>query len=187
MSTLMIVVGSVRPGRIGLPIANWVHGEVTSSNTDFDVDIVDLAELSLPFMDEPAHPVKRSYTKDHTIKWSARVDAADAFIFVTPEYNHSYSPALKNALDFLSAEWKHKPVMFVSYGGTSGGTRGVVALEVATNALGLVRIPSAVELPFAMRDVVDGVFTADEKVSATLTKALAELAATSAALAPLRA
>jgi len=198
VNTLMIVVGSVRPGRIGLPIAQWVHREVEAVHgsdepsvrgfgADLTVDFVDLAELALPFMDEPAHPVKRTYTKQHTIDWSSRVDAADAFIFVTPEYNHSYSPALKNALDFLSAEWKHKPVTFVSYGGTSGGTRGVVALEVVTNALGLVRTAASIELPFAMRDVVDGIYAGDEKATATLTKALAELATTSAALAPLRA
>jgi len=183
----MIVVGSVRPGRIGLPIAQWVHGEVAASNAGFDVDFVDLAELALPFMDEPAHPAKREYTKPHTIAWSARVDAADAFIFVTPEYNHSYSPALKNALDFLFTEWKHKPVTFVSYGGVAAGTRGVVSLEPVTNALGLVRTAASIELPFAMRDVVDGIYTGDEKATALLTKALAELAATSAALAPLRA
>jgi NAD(P)H-dependent FMN reductase len=189
----MIVVGSVRPGRIGLPIAQWVQGQTEAANTagaegaGFDIDFVDLAELALPFMDEPAHPIKRAYTKQHTIDWSARVDAADAFIFVTPEYNHSYSPALKNALDFLSAEWKHKPVTFVSYGGVAAGTRGVVALEPVITALGLVRTAASVELPFAMRDVVDGVFAGDEKATAILTKALAELAETSAALAPLRA
>jgi NAD(P)H-dependent FMN reductase len=198
----MIVVGSVRPGRIGLPIAQWVQREVEAqraSDSDggsgdladgdaaFDVDFVDLVELALPFMDEPAHPSKRAYTKQHTIDWSARVLEADAFIFVTPEYNHSYSPALKNALDFLFTEWKHKPVTFVSYGGTSGGTRGAVALEVVTNAVGLVRTAASIELPFAGRNVVDGVYTGDEKASAILTAALAELAATAAALAPLRA
>lgn len=195
----MIVVGSVRPGRIGLPIAQWVEAQVVSAQAEaakssdsagfagFDVDFVDLAQLALPFMDEPSHPAKREYTKPHTIAWSTRVDAADAFIFVTPEYNHSYSPALKNALDFLSAEWKHKPVTFVSYGGVAAGTRGVVALEPVTNALGLVRTAASIELPFAMRDVVDGVYTGDEKAMAFLAKALTELAATSAALAPLRA
>jgi NAD(P)H-dependent FMN reductase len=190
----MIVVGSVRPGRIGLSIAQWVQRELEATISGADgavaavtIDFVDLAVLALPFMDEPAHPIKRQYTKQHTFDWSARVDAADAFIFVTPEYNHSYSPALKNALDFLSAEWKHKPVTFVSYGGgTSPGTRGVVAMAPVINALGLVRTAASIEIPFAGRAVVDGVYEGDDKAKTILARALAELVATTAALAPLR-
>ena len=128
MTNLMIIVGSVRPGRVGLPVAEWVR-ETASRHQHFEVDFVDLKELALPFMDEPQHPAKRQYTHDHTKAWSERVDAADAFILVSPEYNHSYGPALKNALDYLAQEWKHKPVGVVSYGGVSGGTRGVAALD----------------------------------------------------------
>lgn len=171
----MIIVGSVRPGRIGLPIAQWVE-EAAVAHGGFDVDFVDLAELALPFMDEPNHPAKRQYTKQHTIDWSARVDAADAFIFVTPEYNHSYSPVLKNAIDFLSQEWWRKPVGIVSYGGVSGGTRAVTALEPVFAITGLVRAGAEVELPFAGASVADGVFTPDEKAIAILGKQLAELA-----------
>jgi len=83
MTKLMIVVASVRPGRVGLPIAKWVD-EVAQANGDFEIDFADLAEINLPFMDEPGHPAARQYTKPHTIAWSERVDAADAFIFVTP-------------------------------------------------------------------------------------------------------
>jgi NAD(P)H-dependent FMN reductase len=109
----MIIVGSVRPGRIGLPIANWVR-ERAEAHGGFDVDFVDLAELNLPFMDEPNHPSLHQYTKPHTIAWSERVAAADAFIFVTPEYNHSYSPALKKsrAAPVESSRWtrwSHRP------------------------------------------------------------------------------
>ena len=127
MTRLMIIVGSVRPGRVGLPIAEWVRDRAVEHG-GFDVDFVDLLELGLPFMDEPNHPRLRQYTKPHTIAWSERVNAADAFLFVTPEYNYSSSPALKNAIDFLNQEWWRKPVGFVSYGGVSSGTRGVVAL-----------------------------------------------------------
>jgi NAD(P)H-dependent FMN reductase len=183
VNTLMIIVGSVRPGRIGLPIAQWVQREAA---TRFDVDLVDLVELDLPFMDEPNHPAKRQYTKQHTLDWSARVDAADAILLVTPEYNHSYSPALKNALDYLHAEWWRKPVGFVSYGGVSGGTRGVVALEPVTNGLGLVRAGAAVEIPFAGAQVKDGVFTPSEKESAILANELAEIALLAEALKPLQ-
>ena len=84
----------------------------------------DLLELGLPFMDEPQHPSKRMYSKPHTLAWSERVDATDAFVFVTPEYNHSYAPAIKNAIDFLFHEWWRKPWISVAYGGESSGTPG---------------------------------------------------------------
>ena len=179
----MIVVGSVRPGRIGLPIAEWVAGV---AKHQFEVDVVDLAELSLPFMDEPNHPAKRQYTKQHTIDWSERVDAADAIILVTPEYNHSFSPALKNALDFLGQEWWRKPVGFVSYGGVSGGTRGVVMLEPTITGLGMVRTGAGVEIPFASAQVVDGSFEPSAKETAILGKQLGELEQLAAALRPLQ-
>ena len=185
VNKVMIIVGSVRPGRAGLPIAQWVESVVKESG-QFDIDFVDLAELALPFMDEPNHPSKRQYTKPHTIAWSERVDAADAFIFVTPEYNHSYSPVLKNAIDFLSQEWWRKPVGFVSYGGVSAGSRGVTALEPVTNGVGLVRAGAAVELPFGMMQVADGVFTPNEKEIAILGKQLVELSTLADALKPLR-
>jgi len=182
---LMIVVGSVRPGRIGLPIAEWVS-KAAQADGRFEIDFVDLAELALPFMDEPSHPRLRQYTQPHTIAWSERVDAADAFVFVTPEYNHSFSPALKNAMDYLSQEWWRKPVGFVSYGGVSAGSRGVTALEPVVVGLGLVRAGAEVEIPFAGKSVVDGEFEADAKVSAILANQLDELVALSAALTPLR-
>lgn len=182
----MIVVGSVRPGRVGLPIAEWVRAEAEKTGT-FEIDFVDLAELALPFMDEPSHPSLKKYTKQHTLDWSARVDAAEAFIFVTPEYNHSFSPALKNAIDFLNKEWWRKPLGFVSYGGVSGGTRGVASLIPTTSNLGLVRVGANVELNFGGRQVVDGVFEPGEKETAILAKELAELDNLSGFLAPARA
>ena len=182
---LMIIVGSVRPGRIGLPIANWVK-ERAEAPGGLEVDFVDLAELNLPFMDEPNHPSLHQYTKPHTIAWSERVAAADAFLFVTPEYNHSYSPALKNALDFLNREWWRKPVGFVSYGGVSGGTRGVVALTASTSVLGLVKIGANVELNFARAQVVDEVFLPNDKESAIIEKELGELLELSELLKPSR-
>ncbi|MCU1514380.1 MAG: NADPH-dependent oxidoreductase [Microbacteriaceae bacterium] len=185
MSKLMIVVGSVRPGRVGLPIAQWVQSAAESHGA-FEIDFVDLAELALPFMDEPNHPRLRQYTKQHTFDWSARVDAAEAFIFVTPEYNHSFSPALKNAVDFLSLEWWRKPLGFVSYGGVSSGTRGVTALEPVTAGVGLVRAGAAVELPFGGQQVQDGVFVPQEKETAILGHLLTELALMADVLKPLQ-
>jgi NAD(P)H-dependent FMN reductase len=182
---LMIIVGSVRPGRIGLPIARWAEARAVEHG-GFEIDFVDLAELALPLMDEPNHPRLAQYTRPHTIAWSERVAAADAFLLVTPEYNHSYSPALKNALDYLHREWWRKPVGFVSYGGVSAGTRGVVALTVVTSGLGMVRTGAAVEINFAGQHIHDGVFEPTEKEVAILGHLLDELGPLSEALAPLR-
>lgn len=174
MTKLMIVVGSVRPGRLGLPIAKWVE-EIAASNIDLEIDFADLGEIGLPFMDEPVPPAKRQYTKPHTIAWSERVDAADAFIFVTPEYNHSFSPVLKNAIDFLKQEWANKPVGFVSYGAAAAGARGVTALEPVLVALGMRKVSSSVEISAVWTRVVDGTFLAEEHEVDTLTAQIAQL------------
>jgi len=182
----MIVVASVRPGRVGLPIAEWVKAEAEKT-AKFEIDFADLAEINLPFMDEPNHPMLHQYTKQHTLDWSARVEAAEAFIFVTPEYNYSFSPALKNALDYLNKEWWRKPLAYVSYGGVSGGTRGVADLMTVTSALGLVRVGANVELSFGGRQVADGVFQPQEKEIAILAKQFDELDNLAGFLTPARA
>ncbi|BDZ44749.1 NADPH-dependent FMN reductase [Naasia aerilata] len=187
MTRVMVIAGSVRPGRIALPIANWVVSEL-SGQDGVEIDFVDLAELALPLMDEPAHPMAREYTKPHTIAWSERVDAADAFVFVTPEYNHSFSPALKNALDYLNHEWRRKPLAFVSYGGVSAGTRGVVALKAVTAGLGLIPTLASVEINFPRNHLAeDGSFVPSDTQRGKLHQALAELVALSGALSPMRA
>ena len=185
MSHVMIVVGSVRPGRIGLPIAEWVRSRVEEAG--HDVDFVDLKELALPFLDEPSHPIKRDYQHAHTRAWSARVDAADALIFVTPEYNHSYSPALKNAIDYLYSEWQAKPVGFVSYGGQAGGLRGVNSIEPVLSSVGLVKVPTEVALSGAGKQVQDGAFTADERQTSGLDALITQVVAYGEALRPLQA
>ena len=182
---LMIIVGSVREGRVGLPIAEWVN-QVALADGRFDIDFADLKEIALPLMDEPNHPRMQQYTQPHTIEWANRVAAADAFIFVFPEYNHSYSPALKNALDFLATEWKHKPVGLVSYGGVSGGTRGVAALDPVLATVGLVKTSHSVEIDYVSTQIVDGVFTPAEKHAALLSHQLDDLTELSAVLATLR-
>lgn len=182
----MIVIGSVRSVRAGLPVGEWVRSQVEADGR-FEVDWADLRELDLPWMDEPNHPSKRQYTMPHTIAWSERVDAADAFIFVTPEYNHSYSPALKNAFDYLNQEWWRKPIAFVSYGGLAGGSRGVSAFEPVFVPLGAVKTTANVEIPFVATMISDGVFTPTEKESAILRKMLDELGTLAPALKALRA
>jgi NAD(P)H-dependent FMN reductase len=143
---LMIIIASTRPGRVGLPVGQWFARQAEAQG-DFVVQVVDLAELNLPFMDEPNHPRMRAYTKQHTKDWSAMVDAADAIVLVTPEYNHGYVAPLKNAIDFLMHEWMYKPVGLVSYGGVSGGLRAVQMLKPTLSALKMIPLPEAVPIP----------------------------------------
>lgn len=186
MPTLMIIAASVREGRIGLPIAEWVRGAAQVDGR-FDIDWADLKEIALPMMDEPNHPRLRQYTHPWTKAWSARVDAADAFVFVQPEYNYSYAPSLKNALDYLSQEWWRKPLGTVSYGGISGGTRGVVGLRPSELAVGLVPTTANVELPWAAKQIDDGAFVPRDTQEHALHAMLDELVSLDAALAPVRA
>ncbi len=145
--TLMIVVGSTRPGRVGLPVAEWIQERAVAHGA-FEVDLADLAEINLPFMDEPNHPRLRQYTHAHTQAWSARVEAAAAFVFVSPEYNHGLSAPLKNAIDYLHNEWRHKPVGLVTYGGVSAGTRAAQMIKPIVAALSMVPMVEAVTIPF---------------------------------------
>lgn len=185
MPKLMIVLGSVREGRIGLPIAEWVR-RTAEADGRFEVDFADLAEIALPFMDEPNHPRLRRYTKRHTIEWSERVDAADAFLFAFPEYNYSYGPAIKNALDYLHGEWNRKPVGFVNWGGNSGGTRAQTALRTVVGALGLVLTKGNIEINRPQMQLVDGAFVPNEQQATVLGLQLDELLALDEALTPLR-
>ncbi|MFT4199555.1 NADPH-dependent FMN reductase [Gordonia sp. (in: high G+C Gram-positive bacteria)] len=186
MPTLMIVVGSVREGRIGLPIAEWAR-RAADEDGRFDVDFADLAEIDLPFMDEPNHPRLHQYTKAHTVEWSKRAEAADAFLFVFPEYNYSYAPAIKNALDYLSAEWNRKPVGFVNWGGNSAGTRAQVALRPVVTGLGMVMTKGNVEINFPQKQVDDeGRFVPNEQQAAVLQAQFDEMLALDQALRPLR-
>lgn len=178
---LMIILGSVRPQRVGLHVAVWAH-ELVSESPDVDIDFVDLAELNLPFMDEPALPKEQRYTKRHTMLWSARVQAADAFLFVTPECNSGYSPALKNALDFLHHEWAGKPVGFVSYGGLAGGTRGVSALRPVLDSLDLVGTRTNIAIRYVKEQVDDDYFVPLESQRVELSTLLTELRSLSAAV-----
>src|ERR1700754_5211417 len=122
MPKLHVILASTRPGRAGEPIADWFVDRAREHGA-FDVELIDLAVVDLPFLDEPNHPRLRRYEHQHTKDWSARIAAGDAFVFVPPEYNYGMTAPLKNAIDFLHFEWQHKPVGFVSYGGVAAGTR----------------------------------------------------------------
>jgi NAD(P)H-dependent FMN reductase len=142
-----IIIASTRPGRVGLSVGQWVS-ERAAEHVGFEVKVLDLAEINLPFMDEPNHPRLRQYIHQHTKDWSAAVDDLDAFVFVLPEYNYGMTAPLKNALDFLHQEWQYKPVGLVSYGGLAGGTRAAQMLKQVVTALKMMPLTEAVAIPF---------------------------------------
>ena len=109
MPKLSIIIASTRPGRVGVPVAEWFRDRALEHD-GFDVDVVDLAAVNLPLFDEPNHPRFRQYVHQHTKDWSAIVDESDAFVFVMPEYNYGFNAAIKNAIDYLHHEWTYKPV-----------------------------------------------------------------------------
>lgn len=144
---VQIFVCSTREKRIGLPIGQWVEA-LARKRDDIEVELIDLKEINLPMFDEPHHPRLGKYEHEHTKRWSAVVSRADGFVFVTPEYNHSFPASLKNAIDYLNAEWKFKPVAFVSYGGVAAGTRAVQALKPVLACFHMMPLFEAVNIPF---------------------------------------
>lgn len=143
---LGIVTCSTRPGRKGPAISDWIIRKAGDLKTA-DVAHLDLAEYNLPVFDEAAHPRTGTYAHAHTQRWSADVAATDAFVFVTPEYNHNPPSALINAVTYLSREWAYKPLAFVSYGGIAGGVRAVHAAKPLFSVLNAVPISEGVIIP----------------------------------------
>lgn len=133
MTKIGIILGSTRPGRNGEAVAKWVY-ELASRRTDAEFELVDLLDYKLPHLDEPIPASQGVYANDHTKQWAAKIAELDGFVFVTPEYNHSTSGALKNAIDFVYNEWNNKAAGFVSYGG-AGGTRAVEHLRLIVGEL----------------------------------------------------
>ncbi|MBO1030544.1 NAD(P)H-dependent oxidoreductase [Tessaracoccus sp. SD287] len=181
-----IIIGSTRPGRAGKPIGDWL-AQATAQHGAFDVRVLDLAEINLPFFDEPKHPRLGQYTHQHTKDWAAQVAACDAFLVVTNEYNHSFSAPLKNALDFLSSEWANKSVGIVSYGGVSAGLRAASHLKETLVALQMWVTTQHIAIPFGPALISDGVFTPAEETVAALAPMLDTMAARHPLLAELRA
>lgn len=147
MLRLAIVLGSTRPGRNGEAVAKWVY-ERAKRRTDATCELVDLATFNLPLLDEPVPASRGQYSKDHTKAWASKIASFDAFVFVTPEYNHSTSGALKNAIDFLYAEWNNKAAGFVSYGST-GGVRAVEHLRLIMAEVQVATVRAQVALMLA--------------------------------------
>jgi NAD(P)H-dependent FMN reductase len=183
---LQVIIASTRPGRVGLPVGQWFAGHA-KEHGGFEVEVLDLAEINLPFMDEPHHPRLRRYTHQHTRDWSATIDSGDAYAFVMPEYNYGMTAPLKNAIDYLNHEWQYKPAGLVSYGGVSAGTRAAQMVKQVLTTLKVVVLPEAVSIPFVAQFVSDGTLRPNETMSSAATVMLDELARWTEALAPLRA
>lgn len=162
MYKLKIISSTVRPTRKGPLVANWVL-EQAKKHQDFEVELIDLGEENLPMMNEPNYPAMQDYQYEHTKKWSAKIAEADAFIFVTAEYNHNFPAPLHNALEYLALEWHFKAAGIVSYGGVSAGTRAANALKNAVATLKMVPLAESVNFPLFDQNIDEnGVFHANE-------------------------
>lgn len=174
---LQVIIGATRPGRVGPKIAAWFY-DVATRHGGFDVELVDLADVGLPLLDEPENPARGgTYFHPHTKAWSATVKRADCLVFVVPEYNNSFNAATKNAIDYLYQEWRDKPVGMVSYGGNVGaGTRAVQALKHVFLAVKAMPVHESVSIPFVYRMLDDdGGFTGGEVFEAAAMTMLDEL------------
>jgi NAD(P)H-dependent FMN reductase len=144
MIKIAIIIGSTRPGRNGEAVARWVH-EIASRRSNAAFELVDLKDFNLPHLDELMPAATGQYSQSHTSAWSSKIDPFDAYIFVTPEYNHGPSGVLKNAIDYLYSEWNNKAAGFVGYG-ASGGTRAVEHLRLAMGGLQVADVSAQVSL-----------------------------------------
>jgi NAD(P)H-dependent FMN reductase len=185
MTRIGIILGSTRPGRNGEAVARWVY-DVASQRSDVEFELIDLLDYKLPHLDEELPPSLGQYAQPHTREWAAKIASFDGFVMVTPEYNHSTSGALKNAIDFLSAEWNNKAVGFVSYG-SAGGTRAVEHLRLIAGELQMADVRSQVALSLFTDFENFSVFKPGDHHLPTLTTTLDQVVAWSKALAPLRA
>lgn len=185
MPKLLVIICSVRDGRAGDKVAHWFF-EKASAHGAFDCELVDLREVNLPVFDEPNHPMKKQYTKEHTKRWSAIVERGDAYVFVTPEYNYGMPPGLNNALNYLYKEWSYKPAAFVSYGGISGGTRSAQAARAMCTVLKMMGIPDQVTLPAFTQHLKEGKFDPGDIADRSIKGMLDELKKWSDALATMR-
>lgn len=183
---LKIITSTTREGRKGRYIADWIT-KLAAENGGFDVELLDLAEINLPFMDEPHHPRLQQYQHQHTKQWSETINGADAFIIVLAEYNFGFPAPIKNALDFLFKEWQHKPVAFISYGGMSGGIRSAQMLKQVVTTLSMMPLTESVAIPMFAKFINEqNQFVPDEAVEKSAHNVLRELSRWSMALKTLR-
>jgi NAD(P)H-dependent FMN reductase len=145
---IKIILGTIRENRFGERPAKWIYDELVK-HEDIDVELLDLKEYPMPFFDSPTSPAwaNKKYSNDMVQKWSGKIDEADAYIIVSPEYNHGYSSVLKNAIDWIAPEWYKKPVGFVGYGSV-GGARVIEQLREVAIELKMVPINRSIHIPW---------------------------------------
>jgi NAD(P)H-dependent FMN reductase len=184
MIRIGIILGSTRPNRNGEQVAKWVY-DIASRRNDAEFELVDLRDYPLPHLDEPLPPSMGQYRNEHTRQWADKIASFDGFVFVTPEYNHSTSGVLKNAIDYLYAEWNNKAAGFVSYGGV-GGARAAEHLRLIAGELQMADVRQQVALSLLTEFENFAVFKPGDYNRAALDTLLDQVIAWSAALAPLR-
>lgn len=184
MTRIGIILGSTRPNRNGEQVARWVY-DIAAGRTDAEFELVDLRDYPLPHLDEPLPPSLGQYQNEHTKQWADKIASFDGFVFVTPEYNHSTSGVLKNAIDFLFAEWANKAAGFVSYGSV-GGARAAEHLRLIAGELQMADVRQQVALSLLTEFENFSVFKPGDYNRAALNTLLDQVIAWSTALAPLR-
>jgi len=184
MSRIGIILGSTRPNRNGEQVARWVY-EIASRRGDAEYELVDLRDYPLPHLDEPLPPSMGQYQNEHTRQWADKIASFDGFVFITPEYNHSTSGVLKNAIDYLFAEWNNKAAGIVSYGGV-GGARAAEHLRLVLGELQVADVRQQVALSLITEFENFSVFRPNDYSVASLGTLLDQVVAWSEALAPLR-
>jgi NAD(P)H-dependent FMN reductase len=165
MYKLKIISSTVRPGRKGPIVAQWIT-DLANGHGSFEAELLDLGEINLPLMNEPIHPMMKQYEHDHSKQWSAKIEEADAFIFVTAEYDYSYPASLKNALEYLMHEWAYKPAGIVSYSaGPFAGVRAVMGLKADLISLKTIGLSEMVNIPSLNQFInEEGQFIPDERL-----------------------
>ena len=166
MKKVGIIVGSVRPNRRSMQVANWLKVQLKKS-TKVQFDIIDLKEVNLPMMDEPKIPYLGLYVHEKTRKWSELVQSYDGFVFVFPQYNWGYPAVLKNAIDYLGKEWQGKPVSLVTFGG-HGGLQAQIAMKLVVTGLKMAALPVDLQVNLLPDDSTS---TADRKLNTYNTQA----------------
>lgn len=184
---LAVITVSTREGRVGGPVGEWFVQYAREHGGFDEVEAIDLKEVNLPLLNEPKHPVLRDYQFEHTKRWSRLIEPADAFVFVTPEYDYFVPGALVNAVDYLSQEWSYKPAGLVGYGGISGGLRSIQAAKPLLTSVKVMPLPESVSIQFVQNFVKDGAFTPERMHQDMARLMLDELVKWAAALKPMRA
>jgi NAD(P)H-dependent FMN reductase len=185
VTKIAIIIGSTRPGRNGKTVADWVYARA-SQRTDAEFELVDLRDFPLPHYDEQGSPARSTFDADHAVAWTSKVAEFDGYVFVTPEYNHSTSGVLKNALDYVYTEWNDKAAAFVGYGG-AGGARAIEHLRLVASELEMATVRNQVGLSLMTDFTNFSELTPAPYQEQQLDATLDQLIAWSGALAPLRA